>query len=53
MEKVIDYLFDNYSAEDAEQLSKVPMVAQIAINFTDNFESKIDKIALFNGIEKK
>lgn len=56
MSKLVDYIFANYSKQDAEKLSKIPMIANLFIREEAMPEQKIrdivDKVALFNGIEK-
>lgn len=52
--EVVDYLYANYSHEDAKRLSDNKLIANIAMRGADgkDFKSIIDKIALFNNMQK-
>lgn len=56
MSKLVDYIFANYSKQDAEKLAKIKMIAGLLMREDSMSEQKIgdivDKVALFNGIEK-
>lgn len=56
MSKIVDYIFSNYSKQDAEKLSKVKAIADLFMREDTIPEQKIrdivDRVALFNGINK-
>lgn len=54
--EVVDYLDENYAHDDAMRLSGIKMIVAISMKGVPegrDYKSIIDKIALFNGINKK
>lgn len=54
VDKIVNYLHDNYY-DDGERMAKIKMIAALATQPTVkeyDIPSLIDKVALFNSIEK-